>query len=341
MCINTFKHKYFDPIKAEEITIDIPCGHCLECARRKQSDWQQRIQEELKYSFKLRKKCIWGTLTYDEKHVPKSMPFSYTNCSTGESIFVPSIRTLRRKDVIKWLKACNLEFRRKTGKPAPRYYVIGEYGSRTFRPHYHFIFFGLSTYDYIKYYRSYWTEHYGKIQEYETVKITHGGLSNYLCKYVCKPEEFDFYSSNKGLIERPRVICSNGFGEEYCRVMKDWHLATDEKDEVLRIEKICDRLHYVSNKYNLPLARYVYKKIFGSGFENLDSYYLRNEVKNLLQSRINQIFADKFAELEMQYPDFSPFEVAYMLESREKDEHEVKRKNIQQYYSSFYSSDCY
>lgn len=52
----------------------VPCGHCLECLRKYQSDWSNRMFEELKSH---NGKAVFFTLTYDEDNVPKNYLYDY------------------------------------------------------------------------------------------------------------------------------------------------------------------------------------------------------------------------------------------------------------------------
>lgn len=61
--------------------------------------------------------ACWSTLTYDDAHVPPTLQKSHVQ---------RAIKRLRHK------------------VPAFRFFAAGEYGERTFRPHYHAIWFGLS-----------------------------------------------------------------------------------------------------------------------------------------------------------------------------------------------------
>lgn len=67
---------------------------------------------------------LFGTLTYDDDHVPM--------CRDG----VPQ---LHKPDTTRFIE--RLRYRTRNHMPL-RYLVVGEYGSETWRPHYHFILFG-------------------------------------------------------------------------------------------------------------------------------------------------------------------------------------------------------
>ncbi|QCS36100.1 replication initiator protein [Capybara microvirus Cap1_SP_124] len=98
--------------------IQIPCGKCLGCRLDHANAWATRIMLEAKNH----EKNCFITLTYD----PKNLPLA----ETGKM-------TLKKSDIQKFFK----RLREKT-KLKLSYFCCGEYGPRTFRPHYHAIIFG-------------------------------------------------------------------------------------------------------------------------------------------------------------------------------------------------------
>lgn len=91
-----------------------PCGQCLPCRIRKAREWKARIILE-SYSHK---NSIFVTLTYNEENNPVS---------------------LNPRHLTLFLK----RFRKKVSKF--RYFAVGEYGEKSWRPHFHIIFFGLDS----------------------------------------------------------------------------------------------------------------------------------------------------------------------------------------------------
>ena len=88
----------------------LPCGKCPSCMENKALEWTARLvkeSEEWKYTYFI-------TLTYDDKNV----------------------KDLNKRDIQLFLK----RFRKDTGYEL-KYYVSGEYGETTLRPHYHAIFY--------------------------------------------------------------------------------------------------------------------------------------------------------------------------------------------------------
>lgn len=94
----------------------VPCGKCAFCAATRRADWATRLEYEARLH--LDKKFI--TLTYANPH----LHWAHGNPQ------------LSKRDLQLWFKRV-----RKTGAFI-RYYAVGEYGSTTYRPHYHVLLFG-------------------------------------------------------------------------------------------------------------------------------------------------------------------------------------------------------
>ena len=105
----------------------IPCGHCIGCRLDYSRSWADRMMLELDSC----KKGIFLTLTYDNDNIAWSC-FDYDG--------FPLYGTLVKKDCQLFLKRLRKEF----SDFKLRFYLAGEYGSKTQRPHYHAIIFGLS-----------------------------------------------------------------------------------------------------------------------------------------------------------------------------------------------------
>ena len=93
--------------------IAIRCGQCIGCRVYRAESWTTRILHEAK----MHSCSIFLTLTYDDEHLPP-----------GGSLHYPHVQKFFRAQ------------RQKLGKF--RFFVCGEYGDQTSRPHYHAILFG-------------------------------------------------------------------------------------------------------------------------------------------------------------------------------------------------------
>lgn len=116
-------------LKNNDGAITIPCGHCIGCQLDKSLDWAARLSMELKYH----DSAYFVTLTYNDDCIPKR---EFVDQLTGE---VCEAQSLCKRDFQLFMKRLRESF----PNDAIRFYCAGEYGSTTFRPHYHAIIFGL------------------------------------------------------------------------------------------------------------------------------------------------------------------------------------------------------
>lgn len=108
--------------------LSLPCRKCVGCRLSKSREWANRVvMEQLYHS-----ESWFLTLTYDDEHLPRSFA---CDTSTGEIVSVHS--SLVKSDLQKFFKRL-----RKSGQVI-RYFASGEYGTHTYRPHYHILIFGL------------------------------------------------------------------------------------------------------------------------------------------------------------------------------------------------------
>lgn len=112
----------------------IPCGQCIGCRLDYSRAWADRMMLELDHS----KVAFFLTLTYNDDFVHPSM--------FNDDGFPVSF-TLNKRDVQLFMKRLRSYFPDKE----IRYFLAGEYGDRTHRPHYHAIIFGLSLDDFRSY----------------------------------------------------------------------------------------------------------------------------------------------------------------------------------------------
>lgn len=113
----------------EDKIVKLPCGQCVGCRIQYSREWANRCMLELQYH----DSAYFVTLTYSDKFIPRSY---YADPNTGEA---HTSVTLCKRDFQLFMK----RLRRKFGNDHIRFFMSGEYGSTTFRPHYHAIIFGL------------------------------------------------------------------------------------------------------------------------------------------------------------------------------------------------------
>lgn len=160
-----------------DLYIEVPCGKCHSCFRRRMNDYRFRLlYEHNKYP-----NSIFLTLTFDEKNLKR-------------------FEKEPNKAVLLFLDRCRKRF----GKSL-RHWFCSEYGSLNGRIHYHGIVFnipGFNPADFnSKTVSELWS--YG----YVYVGYCNPETMSYITKYVTK-------TASKGL-NPPRIISSKGIGEGY------------------------------------------------------------------------------------------------------------------------------
>ncbi|QCS36955.1 replication initiation protein [Tortoise microvirus 33] len=137
----------------------VPCGKCVACLLRRQQDWLVRLSCEARASTAVH----FITLTYNDGCVPRG------------SFEASPFMVLRKMHVQSFLK----RLRSYIEPNRIRYFAVGEYGSKSHRPHYHLILFNWPRgFDLWALVNKAWT--YG----FTDVKVCDDGHFAYVAKYV-------------------------------------------------------------------------------------------------------------------------------------------------------------
>ncbi len=253
-CISPISVK--DPRKNRgSIRLIVPCGRCGACLSNRRAQWSFRLLEEFNNSTS----AVFVTLTYNKKQVPKSNK---------------GILSLRKRDYQLFIKKLRKKINVKI-----RYYTVGEYGSKTFRPHYHAIIFngGISINTHLQ---TCWTD--GKSATLGAVNCgdVNGASIHYITKYhvnyIPKGEWEEL-----GLDIEPEFATMSrnpGIGHQYVSRAGTWNRS--------------NRNQYVVNKgFKQALPRYYKNKLFTSmqkeilaieGIKMADKAYIK-EVERLMR----------------------------------------------------------
>lgn len=226
---------------------DIPvnCGRCPYCKNRKVNDWVFRLKQEDKVA----KSGHFVTLTYDTDNVPlckdgmslskMEFPIIYSWKQIGgfRTFLIRQGKT-KSNDLTRFFKKL-----RKKGENI-RYYAVGEYGSKSYRPHYHIILFNLNDIENI--YRS-WnlgSIHIGEVS---------GASIGYTVKYLAKDTLIPKYIGDSRVPEFSRM--SKGLGDNYLN-----------DDKVIQYFKndLSKNFCYTEDGYKIALPSYYRNKIHKS-----------------------------------------------------------------------------
>lgn len=137
----------------------MPCGKCPKCLKRRASGWSFRLMEHEKNALS----SWFVTFTYGD----------------GVPITRNGFMSLERSEVQRYFK----RLRKLHGeRNLVKYFVVGEYGSRTMRPHYHAIIFNSKP----ELIESAWSINDKPIGQVHFGSVT-GASVGYTLKYMCKP----------------------------------------------------------------------------------------------------------------------------------------------------------
>lgn len=183
---------------------ELPCGYCPDCRQKRVATWSMRLIKEDRYA----NSSHFITLTYDTIHVPLS--------ANGHL-------NLSKRD-------CQLFFKRLRKAQAPgsepiRYYLCGEYGGQTNRPHYHIILFNADP-ETVSPAWGLGSVHFGKAENASV---------SYTLKYISKPGRIPLY---KGDDRQPEFsLYSKQLGNSYLTdAAIKWHRAAPIERSAIVLE---------------------------------------------------------------------------------------------------------
>lgn len=177
----------------DEYPVSVPCGKCMACLVNRRSEWAFRLEQEFKFS----SSAYFVTLTYDEKHLRRD-------------------RSLCKRDLQLYFK----RLRKSYENQRIRYYAVGEYGSKSGRPHYHVLLFNVPD----EFIRRAWVDSHGvSIGIVHIGQVTEASVS-YVLKYLVQMVE------DYGDRQKPFALMSRayGIGGRYLSdEMVSWHRDND------------------------------------------------------------------------------------------------------------------
>ena len=264
MCINPTRIRNPSNNKFERKIrpfIDVPCGRCYQCAQKKRLEWCFRLFNEYRFSMKGN---YFLTLTYDEDNICQRFYDDdgmtvFKSRNNGEVLsgddtldyfacrpcfFKPDVSNFIRslRDKLRYASKdyddLDISF---------KYFCCSEYGSKTFRPHYHIILFNFplplsSAKTLIE---DSWKYGFISISQLNEARIF------YTTKYIMK-NMFYNYENNlyDNFFERNFLLCSKNIGSEFM---------TEEMKKFCKLKK---NGKVFFNGREIILPRYYRDKIF-------------------------------------------------------------------------------
>lgn len=226
------------------------CGQCTHCRINKRRLWTARmILESYLHPY-----SAFVTLTYAPEHLPAD-------------------GSLSKKHYQDWLK----RLRYFLGDEKVRYYLVGEYGDQTFRPHYHAILFGFPPCAFnskwtekcmcssCKIIRESWTFGASQVGTCEPDSIHY--VTGYISKKMTKKE--DPRLGNR-MPEFARMSLKPGIGSEAMLKIAEFLTTSSGAEFISRSGDV--PINVTTNGKNFPLGRYLRKKLREiMGFPNVNA----------------------------------------------------------------------
>lgn len=249
--------------------VDVPCGHCPDCYRKRRRQWSMRLM--LESSIQVYSHFL--TLTYDNDNLPRDQ--------LGNPQF-------SKRDVQLFLKIL-----RKFADPYKlRYFVVSEFGENYDRPHYHMILFGFPSdiLDITKALQKSWKHGFVYVGTVTPKSI------NYVCKYCLALADItkvdDIMVNSDGVIltpeQRPFMLCSRNPPLGYGKLNS---YQSQKFKSMIKFNKI-PIMHIDGSEYGLPrtfkqklFTPYELKKI--SNFVIYDKCVTMEDVHNDYQSKLH------------------------------------------------------
>lgn len=301
---------------------------------------------------------------------------TYTIGEDEDAFTVEIAPSLSRYDVRMWIKRARMQYKRKYGEDLPdfKYCVIGEYGPRTGRPHYHMAVFGLSRLQ-VDFMVDDWkkTKGFAFVEDVQrfTGKSGHDGweaAARYIGKYMSKGKFEDEKVKNE-MVEKPRRINSTGFGyKDDIDELRNYYLCFDlvgeydpnDRRSIYKIPKkkreqlfkeIIKRRKYKVNGKDYKLPRSLKRRLFYRKYKEtqLDGTVkvveraseIQKMVSKFIQDNLFKDFNEQLAALRVSYNDQVPYQVMCNLthdifHSNEDRASLIEKAAIRQYQKSIF-----
>lgn len=279
----------------------IPCGRCIGCRLAYSREWANRIIIESREYPK--DTCWFLTLTYNDENIPSK---SVRDEKTGQTT---TGITLCKEDVQNFLKRLRRHYEYKYNHTGIRFFLAGEYGENTNRPHYHLCIFNMPIHTELiqfkknKLGQTIWTnEEIEKIWNKGFISI--GRLSwetaAYTARYIMKKQKGQnaewYYKSQAKIPEFTLMSRKPGIGRNYYEEKKEEIYKYDEiilsrgdKSMKAKPPKYYDKLYDITNHDEMEIIKIRRKKTQENAERNKDQRTTKTRAeRRKIQERTNQ-----------------------------------------------------
>lgn len=299
------------PIYLKQAGGIVPCGQCFTCRLNKARFWTFRLMMEAR----LHEETFWTTLTYQDVFLPRR----YYDLNRNEE-FANSFGTLSPRDIELFIK----RLRKILFPTRIRYFIVGEYGETTQRPHYHVCIFGAGEKTLISAMCKAWIDPVSKYPLGIVDRKHCGPLTRKNARYtvgytIKKLTKVDDVRLDGRYPEFIR--CSKGIGVEFAKRFADSIRNSSGMAHILNTGDIPRAVRYDGRMW--PLDRYLREKI-------LDHLGLKNVLLEKGQERFSQEMRSMSRRAELNPKFLSAVEISpTLMEMQYQDENSQKVLNTE------------
>lgn len=269
--------KCSNSIKLKDLDFRVPCGKCLPCQKKRRSDWSLRLEHEYMFS----DSAFFITLTYDEYNLPRTTEGYPTLYKKDVQNYIKRLRNDHIKYVQKHFKVSKKDVYNHSKKI--RYYAVGEYGTKTRRPHYHLLLFNYDIAN-LAPLTNQWKNTKGYKMGHVDIGTVTGSSINYVTKYMFK----DHYKKDKRIkpfsLMSKKPIIGHSYLENYgtFHINHETLLVADKNGSERRLPKAYLHRLFTNKEDRLKLSKELYEqyaeKQYNKHIEKVKEYYGGNTI---------------------------------------------------------------
>lgn len=309
----------------------------------------------------------WNNLAVGEERLAL---FNFYFGKDGEKRYLkaPSLRlavspSLNSADVIKWLKKAREAYFREYGVRLKfKYYIVGEYGHKYQRPHYHGLFIGLSPFQ-MQFFMSMWTLgsrldcQYIQAKDHDFERSAYH-IAMYIGKYTSKGT-FDVKGVIKGHCIKMRSMLSRHFGAELNQQELNYFQAQDiykydiynpqfpnDETKFKVFDEISNRLVYYVGGNPFPLPMSLRRTIFdwknrsGKGVWSKVYYMYSDYLRSRIEEEVDSEFRQFILGFLQAHQDSTLLDACHEFELLQTLSRDSRSKSSRRSLSAFFSSSC-
>lgn len=311
--------------------IIVPCGKCIICRSKKAKEWTSR--------------CICETQMHDEQPFFLTLTYNENNYP---------INGVDKDEVQRFFKRLRIRLERAGYTHQLRYILAAEYGSNTFRPHYHVMLWNfpkLTDFSYdlnnsmvATFLQDSWAkrvskERYDELQDFERyinkgskgqdlyyerigfvhIKRAHDNTAGYLAKYIMK-EQYVPNGMNPTFILSSR---KNGIGYDYAKAVQQFYTEHPEQTTLEICNKFSGSIHTLRiPQYFKSIWRPTGSKYIGNKYPY---YRVLRDVYNVLIDMLRfhpfnlnsvdmELYTEMINSINDKYPYLTPIRYQYDID---------------------------